>query len=260
MRRCDVCLIPVLLVLTVFGACSDPGSPQQPYLEALPAIDVPWRSGQSVVCFGTSLTYGFIWSLPAATNGLDVAHGLYPSEGDAAPPSYAYPALLGATLRIPVYNQGYLGATTARALQLVRDSVLSRAPALVLLEFGANDFLQHVPDSVAEPQLLRLVDTLQAAGSKVILISFLNPEMIATIPVGHYLASRKGEASAYLAMLRRVGAARGILFVEYAMRGIYWNASMMSDPLHPNRDGYRKMQENISNALVLTFRKNGMLL
>jgi lysophospholipase L1-like esterase len=44
------------------------------------------------------------------------------------------------------------------------------------------------------------------------------------------------------------------------MRGIYWNASMMSDLLHPNRDGYRKMQENISNALVLTFRKNGMLL
>jgi lysophospholipase L1-like esterase len=174
-------------------------------------------------------------------------------------PAYAYPALLDSTLKIRVHNQGQVGATTQRAMDIVADSVFSRNPALVLLEFGANDFLQHVRDSLVEQRLGRLIDTLQWFGSKVIFISFLNPEMIASLPSDHFLASRKQEASVFLEMLRRVATNHAILFVEYAMRGIYWNTNMMSDELHPNQAGYRRMQENISRALVNTFQQNGML-
>ncbi len=252
-------LLSVIVVL--FASCDEPTSPTQDS-EALPAIVVPWTAQQSLVCFGTSLTYGFMW--PESGRPTDIDPGRYYSQMPANQaltlgPAYAYPALLDSTLKIRVHNVGQVGATTQRALNIVADSVFSRNPALVLLEFGANDFLQHVSDSLVEQRLVRLIDTLQWFGSKVILISFLNPEMIASVPSDHFLADRKEEASVYLQMLRRIATIQGILFVEYAMRGIYWNTNMMSDELHPNQAGYRRMQENISRALVNTFQQNGML-
>jgi lysophospholipase L1-like esterase len=93
----------------------------------------------------------------------------------------------------------------------------------------------------------------------VVLIGFLYPEMITSVPSNSYLVNRKEDAEAYLKMLRGLAENHAILFVENAMKGIYWNSDMMSDPIHPNKNGYRKMQENISRALVKTFEKNKML-
>ncbi len=247
-------------VVILFASCDEPVSPTQS--EALPSIDVPWTVQQSLVCFGTSLTYGFMWQQSGrSVNPLFSQHDSRMSYTSVVtpPPTYAYPALLDSTLKIRVYNQGYPGATTQRALEIVADSVFRWNPALVLLEFGANDFLQHIQDSLVEQRLGRLIDTIHSFGSKVILISFLNPEMIAILPSNHFLYSRRQEAPVFLEMLRRVASNHSILFVEYAMRGIYWNTSMMSDEFHPNQAGYRRMQQNISRALVNTFQKNGML-
>ena len=254
------CTILFSVTLLFFVSCDEP-TPAIPYSEALPAINVPWTAQQSLVCFGTSLTYGWM-SEPNQRANARSGECREPGSSQVAtpPPAYAYPALLQATLKIGVVNQGQVGATTQRALEIVGDSVLSRNPALVLLEFGANDFLQEVTDSLVERRLGRLIDTLQLSGSKVILVSFLNSEMIASVPSDHPLADRKQEAYVFLGMLRRVAMIHNDLFVEYAMRGIYWNTSMMSaDGFHPNRAGYQRMQENISRALVNTFQTNGML-
>lgn len=251
-------LLPVIVVF--FASCEEPTSPE--YSEALPAIDVPWTAQQSVVCFGTSLTYGFMgqqFDRPADPQFSRHDYQMPSSPVATPPPAYAYPALLDSTLRIKVYNQGQVGATTQRALQIVADSVFRLNPALVLLEFGANDFLQHIRDSLVEQRLGKLMDTLRSYGSKVIFISFLNPEMIALLPSNHFLYSRRHEAPIVLEMLRRVASSHAVLFVEYAMRGIYWNPGLMSDEVHPNQAGYRRMQQNISRALVNTFQKNGML-
>jgi len=250
------------LAFLCLASCNQPTSPED--AEALPAIDVPWTEQQSIVCFGTSLTYGFIWQLPIGPpepefgqHAASFSSSTISKAAESNPD--AYPELLGATLRIKVHNQGHILATAQRALEIVGDSVFTQHPALVLLEFGANDFLQRLDTQTVEQRLGRLIDTLHSFGSKVIFISFLYPEMIASIPHDHSLANRQADAQTSLRMLRRVCMNHGIIFVEYAMRGIYWNRDLMSDGLHPNRAGYRRMQENISRALVKTFLKNGML-
>jgi len=172
--------------------------------------------------------------------------------------SISYPALLGQVLRIRVYNEGIVGANCLKALTIVGDSVFKKNPALVLLEFGANDLLQEIDAQLTEQRLNTLIDTLHSVGSKVVLVSFLYPEMIDSIPASNFLYSRKDDARAYLDMLIHVGSNRADYFVEMAMKDIYWHPELMSDALHPNRAGYRLMEQNIEAALSATFKRNKM--
>ncbi len=253
-------LIAVAVLCSIgFNSCDFSTEPSDFFV--LPAIDVPWTAGQSVVCFGTSLTAGFMWE-EAVGPVRWKTEPRFPETPTkiarvADNDSTSYPALLQQRLKIKVYNEGYVGATTSYALTRT-DTVLARNPALVLLEFGANDFLQNVPDSLAGVRIGQLIDTLHAAGTKVVLVSFIHDEMAQNLPPDHYFAPRIPLGRAYLAMLKRVAQAKGILFVEYAMKGIYWNEDLMSDGIHPNRPGYRLMMENIYQALEKTFRTNGM--
>lgn len=255
MRRTLLIILPFLTL----ASCDFSTEPSDFFV--LPAIDVPWTAGQSVVCFGTSLTAGFMWDAPTPVQWkTEPKFPEVPTKAahSADYDSTSYPALLQQRLKIKVYNEGYVGATTSYALTRV-DSVLAKNPALVLLEFGANDFLQNLSDSLAEVRLGRLIDTLQSSGTKVVLISFIHDEMAHNLPPDHYFAPRIPLGRAYLAMLKRVAQTKGILFVEYAMKGIYWNENLMSDGLHPNRPGYKLMMENIYQALEKTFQKNGMV-
>lgn len=245
--------------LLFFLSCEFASAPNEDGV--LPAIEVPWNSTRSIVCFGTSLTSGFTWELGPTPVPVvrppEFPHdfaGIVPSEYD----TISYPARLSRHLRISVHNQGILGLTTLRALQIVGDSVFARRPALVLLELGANDLLRGLPVHDVSSRLERLVDTLQQFGSRVVLISFLNEEIISTIPSNHFLFSRREEGKECLKMLRQVAAKKRILFVEDAMKGIYWNASLLSDALHPNAKGYAVMEANIRHALARTFQKNQM--
>lgn len=258
----------ILLAFSVFliASCEylsgpDEINPNKP----LPALTIAWTPSKPVVCFGTSLTYGFIWrSAPGPVIGR-MAEPRIPPFGTFVPVqalenTYSYPYQLGLTLRLPVINEGLVGARTDQALSVIRDSVLNKNPSLVLLEYPANDLLQSVPASIAAQRLGMVIDSLQNSGAVVVLISFLYPEMIESIPTNHYLYSRRELGYAYLDMMKKVAADHSVQFVEYAMFGIYWDRDLLSDDqLHPNEKGYKMMQQNISAALVNTFNQSGML-
>ncbi len=249
----------LLASVLLLSSCENPTSPHEAVLS------VPWTEQQSIVCFGTSLTAGFMlnWNIivPAGSKIFQQQPDFSERRTNTQQvftDSTSYPALLGQVLRIKVFNEGIVGATCERALTIVADSVFKKNPALVLLEFGANDLLQNIDAPLTEQRLNTLIDTLHSFGSKVVLISFLYPEMIDSIPASHFLYSRKDDARAYLDMLTRVGSTRADYFVEMAMMGIYWRTELMSDAIHPNRIGYRLMEQNIESSLSATFRANKM--
>ncbi len=264
-------IVSILSIVLVFLiSCRNPIEPaHDENNDALPPINIPWTQQQSLVCFGTSLTFGYIPVLPV---GPTLPASIVQSNQNRFPKilfstkiadsdTISYPVLLSKKLKIKIFNQGFVGATTRQALTLVGDSIFSKNPALVLLEFGANDFLQGNDSQVVAQQLGRLIDTLHSFGSQVVLISFLFPEMIASVSSNNYFASRRQDAVNYLSMLKRVADSHNILFVEKAMDGIYWNSDLMSsDGMHPNIKGYQRMEANIYGALINTLQKNNMLL
>lgn len=257
----------------LFNSCDHSTAPGSAVdsVQPLPALHISWNQDNSVVCFGTSLTYGFrfygiipIGYSPRAASSNGVSDEILRQYASTLSSlsfdvDSSYPSYLGKRLKIRVYNEGYVGASIGRALELVDDSVLSKKPALVLLEFGANDFLQGTGVDTAEARMNRLVEKIVESGSTVVLISFINPDMIHGVPPDYPLLQDTVRARDYFAMLNRVAQKNSIEIVTYPLKGIFGDARYMSDLIHPNGLGYMKMEENISAALMNTYVSNGML-
>jgi len=252
--------LPVLLISAMFYSCDNSTDPTPPLEDGtLPAIDVSWDSTNSIVCFGTSLTYGYV---PDVVISKDASGSIIEPEfdPDVVYPDTSYPKLLGERLKIKVYNQGYVGYRTDQGLALVEDSVLSKKPALVFLEFGANDFFQHVPAAQMKANLNTLIGTLKAGGAKVALLSFINPDMANFLSQVDTTGYNLEEALAYYEALKSCAEENGIPFMDRLFQDIWTDLSKMSpDYVHPNRKGYAQMYLNVYEAFKLTFEKNGML-
>lgn len=155
-------------------------------------------AGNTLVCFGDSLTYG-----TGAAKGMD------------------YPAQLSRLLGEPVVNLGVPGDTTAGALARI-DQVLKLEPRLVFLTLGGNDLKNGVAREAAFANLRAIVSQLQQAGALVVIGGIQVPML------------GRGFGDAYQRLARETGA----LLLDNVFDGIMGNASLMSDQIHPNDQGY----------------------
>ena len=166
-------------------------------------------SGGAIVCFGDSLTYG-----TGASKGMD------------------YPAQLSRMIGLPVMNAGVPGDTTARALKRL-DGVLDRQPRVVLITLGGNDLKNGISRQTAFDNLRAIIRSVQAEGALVI---------IGGIEMPFY---GKGFGGAY----RELAEETGSVLIPNVFDGIMGTRSLMSDPIHPNSQGYTVMAQHFYRAL-----------
>ena len=235
----------LLAALSLQLISCDNGSPSGP-AGAEEELAIPWTAASSIVCMGTSLTFGY-----------GAGCRVLPQPADCAADS-AYPALLQQRLRIPVVNLGVPFATSAGGVQLLGEA-LAFDPALVLLEFGANDLFQGIPAETVRANLIAMIEFFQIRDVPVALLSFVHPDMIPNTPAGHRLANRPDQSLAYHTMLTGLAAEYGLPVVDYILAGVWWDAQLMYDEVHPNGWGYVKMEENIFHGLQDIFTASGML-
>src|SRR3954451_25128451 len=166
----------------------------------------------AIVCFGDSLTAGA---------GLD--------------PSQSYPEVLQKELdargqRYRVVNAGVSGDTTQDGLARVA-MVLAEKPAVVVLEFGANDGLRGQPVATTAANLKQIIEELQKGGAKVVLAGMTLPPNYGA----EYI--RKFEA-----MYKDLAAQYRLPLIPFFLEGVGGNAPFMQqDELHPNAAGTRKV-------------------
>ncbi|MDP1676400.1 MAG: GDSL-type esterase/lipase family protein [Bacteroidota bacterium] len=257
--------IPYLIFFSAFIQFScdnlnDSPSSDGPY-PPLPAFDVQWNEQNTLVCFGTSLTYGYgagekKFGGPGPIGGIGGIGGNTPSVSNTGDSSY--PRFLQEQLKITVLNKGYVARTISYALSVVTDSVISKKPALVLVEFGANDFLQNISAHTADSLLSLLVTRIQNSGTKVVLLSFINTDML-QYSNGSWSSEDSLLALEYNSMIKSVASRFAVPLIDYPLKGIFGHPNLMSDGFHPNGAGYKKMEGNIYQALIKTFEKNGMV-
>jgi len=169
------------------------------------------REGLSnIVCFGDSITYGY-----GAETGEDYPSGLAELSGAA------------------VVNAGLSGDTTTRALGRMEEAVLKYEPELVIVQFGANDFLEQVPKQTTVENIRVIIRRAQDAGAMVAL---------ADISAGMLFREYRG---AFQQLARQEGA----LFIPDALAGIITNPSLKSDFVHPNARGYRLIAQRIYRGI-----------
>lgn len=164
-----------------------------------------------VVCFGDSLVTGF---------GINKATGSYPHHLQNLLPR-----------KIKVAAVGHPGRTAEEALQLLQNDRRVIDTAVVIVTLGGNDILRHVPWEKTETALEEIFRLFQERGSMVVFTGVQGP-----------LGS--GRARQYMALCRQTE----VVLVPDVLRGIVGNPELMSDPVHPNSDGYRVMAERIMDV------------
>ena len=166
--------------------------------------------GQTIVCFGDSLTYG-----TGAGKGLD------------------YPSQLSELIGRPVINAGVPGDTTARALQRLERDVLIKAPDLVLITLGGNDLKNGIAKNLAFDNLRMIINSIHNTGARVILGGIQFP------------IRDRGFGAAYQKLADETGA----VLIPNIFEGIMGNRNLMSDPIHPNGEGYKLMAAKFHEAI-----------
>ncbi|MBI2428302.1 MAG: hypothetical protein HYV29_05810, partial [Ignavibacteriales bacterium] len=103
----------VFLSLAQFSCehSSEPSSSELIY-PPLPAMAIQWNDQNSIVCFGTSLTYGYGAGEKKPAGPIWI--GGHPDTSHTGDSSY--PRFLQEKLKIKVYNEGFVGARINYAL------------------------------------------------------------------------------------------------------------------------------------------------
>ena len=175
-----------------------------------------------IVAFGDSLTYGY--NLPITDS--------YPNQLQEKLNTLGY--------NYKVINVGVNGDTTANGLARVEEA-FSFEPDLVLLEFGANDFLRSQSPELAQQNLDKIIKAFDDKNVKVIL---LNIEQNPLLP----LQNRER----FQQIMPDLGKKYGVPVVPSFLDGILLNTELtLEDRLHPNKAGYKKaVDENLWPVLV----------
>ena len=228
--------LPALMVLLVAFACRQP-------LEVAKA-KISWTAENSIVAYGTSLTAGII------------------------APDSSYPAFLAEKLLIDVVNRGRVGATSAWGLANI-DDIYSAKPVWVLLEFGANDFLQQIDVDTAAKNIAAIIEQIEAYGAEVALLNFAHPDMYTKINDNQgFIGLLSPEALQafvaagleYDAMIDSLAVAHDLEIEDYLYEGIAWDPAYLTDDwMHPNAAGNRLMAANVFAAFKETFEQSNMV-
>ena len=224
--------ICVYLRLLVLGAgavgCGGDAKPREAPAASVPApataaaADVP-----AIVFLGTSLTAGL---------GLD--------------PGEAYPALVqqkldSAGLHYRVINAGVSGESSAGAVRRI-GWVLSQAPAVLIIETGANDGLRgQSPDSLAD-NLQALIDSTRR----------LSPHTVIVLAGMEALPNLGAEyARQFRAVFPKVARANHLALIPFLLQGVAGVDSLnQADGIHPNEAGAGIVAANVWLTLAPLLR------
>lgn len=231
-RELSELLLPVLLGSLQSDA---PGPLSERQMSGLKKTRQALQDGGrvQVVCFGDSVTgvYYHTGGRRAYTDMLGIALGR---------------AYAGA--KITTVNAGISGHTTRDALARIERDVLSHKPTLVTVMFGLND-VTRIPLADYRKNLAEIVAKCRAVGSEVLLCT---PNNVISTP-----ARPIDKLVCYCDAVREIGKELDVpvcdvyaeLETQRLRDPLSWRLTM-SDEIHPNLDGHKRMAESMARAIT----------
>ncbi len=208
--------------MALLGACGGERAPGNEPPQA-PTKDSPAPAGETVLLIGTSLTAGY---------GLD--------------PDQAWPTLVqakadAAGLRFRVINAGLSGETSAGALRRLDWLLERQAPAVVMVETGANDGLRGQSVDSLESNLEAILSRLER----------LRPRPV-IIVAGMEALPNMGAAytNHFRELYPRLARRHGAIYLPFLLDGVAGIARFnQADGIHPNAEGSIRVADNVWKTL-----------
>jgi acyl-CoA thioesterase-1 len=174
-------------------------------------------------------------------DSLSAAYGLQPEQG--------WVALLQQRLRSQGYeyqiiNASVSGETSSGGLQRLPHLLAAHAPAVVLLELGANDGLRGLPLQTVHDNLAQMITLARDAGARVLLIGI-------RLPPNYGPRYGNGFADMYA----QLAQAQQVPWVPFLLEGVALNPTLMqADGLHPVAAGEPRVLDVVWPHLVPLLR------
>jgi acyl-CoA thioesterase-1 len=212
-------LMAAILLPPLFAACGERAAERAPRPAAAP--EEPSGDAPLVIFIGDSLSAGL---------------GL---TGEAPFPEHARALLRERGMEARIINAGVSGDTTAGGLERL-PWLLRQRPDIVVIELGANDGLRGQPHRATRDNLDKMIRAARDGGAEVLLLGM-------QIPPSYGRPYADGFAAIYGDLSRDLDVA----LVEDFLDGVGGNAAMnLTDGMHPNGAGHRRLAENILPELV----------
>jgi len=162
-----------------------------------------------------------------------VAFGDSLTDGVNAREEESYPAVLEKLSGYTVINAGVSGEESAAGLKRLPGVLDEYQPKLLILCHGGNDLLRKKDLKTMESNIRRMIQMAQAKNIGVVLLGVPRP--------GLFLSS--------LEVYKEIADSTGVVYVEDLIPDVLGDASLKSDTVHPNKDGYRVIAEQLFTVL-----------
>jgi lysophospholipase L1-like esterase len=174
-----------------------------------------------------------------APDALVLAFGDSLTFGTGASEAESYPAQLEQLIGRRVVRAGVPGEVSAAGLERLPAALDEHQPKLLVLCHGGNDFLRRQSKQQAADNVRAMVRLAKSRGVEVVLMGTPEPGFTVTPPE-------------FYAEIAREFA---VPYEGEVVGRILKDASLKSDPIHPNAQGYRLMAERLAELM----RKAGAL-
>lgn len=167
------------------------------------------------------------------------------TSGVGAEAAAAYPAVLQELTGWQIVNGGVSGDTTAQALARLPGLLQAHRPVLVIVGIGGNDFLRQMSATAAKDNIREIYRTASAADAQVLLVA---------VPQFSLLAASTGRLSDH-PLYAKLADELKLPLHKNGWATVLSDASLRSDQIHANAQGYRKFAEGLAQQL----RQSGWL-
>lgn len=175
--------------------------------------------------------------LPKGANVLILGDSL--SHGTGAADGEDYPSLLAASTGWNIINAGVPGDTSAAGLQRLPALLERHDVDLLIVELGGNDFIRRVPQQQTVDNLRAILSEARANGIQPLLLA---------IPAFSPFGAAVGSLSDH-ELYQELAKETGTPLIEDIFSDVLASNALKSDPIHPNAEGYRLVEEGLRKAL-----------
>jgi acyl-CoA thioesterase I len=180
----------------------------------------------TVIAFGDSLTYG---------TGVDSSDS-YPSQ--------LQEKLKDDDLNVKIINKGVSGETSAGALARISE-IIELRPDVVILATGANDGLQRINPEETKNNISNIIKKFNENDIEILFCGM-------SIVLAHGLKYSNNFKSIFKDLAKKYN----LEFVPFLLKGVTLNPELnIEDGMHPNKEGYKIVVENIYHHLISVLKK-----
>ncbi|MDR2342357.1 MAG: arylesterase [Campylobacteraceae bacterium] len=161
------------------------------------------------------------------------------TKGYGAKEDESYPSQLSKLLNMKIINGGISGETSSSGLSRLPDALAMYKPAIVILCHGGNDILRKQDLQITKQNLTKMIELIRKSGAEIVFIGVPTLKGFGIIDTASFYDELADQYD--------------LIYDDETLKKIIKTTSLKSDQIHPNKDGYLLLAQNIEKLLKKNF-------